>query len=350
MLTALMMGCEHTAPFAGVPGGAEGPLDGPGGEILTVAGGRSPTWSLDDQGILYVVPRRPAMSPPDQPGLPSPRPGGGECLALLPGGGGSAIWRYCNPEIETTGYREIFPSAAAGRDGAVLYVRARIRDGYPFPVGHVSDLVYDSGIPGTRPRRLLQLYRDHLGQLDPLPGQTFNWLTDLQFIDETRFLASAWRLRPDGTLASAGYHLGTISDDTTHLELIDVPAGALAATPSRDVVLVWNSIGTMQRHNISSGVSSTIAQLPEAGTRGVVDVDCDAAECLVLAVVPSSRTNFPDEFSIWRLGLQSMTLDSVTDFQLNNVGGVRISAARGAVVFESGAQLGLKSGLMGTLP
>lgn len=349
---ALLLGaCDHSAPFAGPRAGADGPMPGADPRFLTIDTIADPSWSADEGAILFRVPRRPPLSPPDPPGWTTV-PIGREvstCQSLLPADGGSALWQRCEWGAEFEGRIGITHAAAAGPGGRVLFIRRDKPRGFPFPVSARIDLLVVDTAVGSQARVVESLYRDANGQLLNPPGSA-NWLSDLRFLDATRVLAIAWHLRPDATMQFLGWRVGTLAAETITWQAIPAPLeGAMpTAADQGRALLWWRRDGTLVLAALD-GTSLGDGTAPSGGgTPDLAGIRCRGTDCIALTRAPSGPSF--DRLIAWRIALPGFTADSVGSFFVPTGAPVTPSTTRGSVLSQENRRLVLLRDVIPTLP
>jgi hypothetical protein len=351
-LAVLVGACDHSAPFTGSRAGADGPMPGQDPRFLTIDSVADPAWSYDEAAILYRLPRRPPLSPPDPPGW-TVVPIGQEtstCLALLPANGGSALWQRCEWAPEFEGRIGITHSAAAGPNGRVVFIRRDKPRGNFFPVGSRIDLMVIDTTTGQQARLLETLYRDANGQLLNPPGSV-NWLTDLGFLDAERLMARAWHLRPNGNTQSLGWRIGILANDTVSWQAIPTPleGGRPAVADNGQALLWWRGDGALALATPAGVVVATGSIPTRGGTPDLAGLRCHRMACIALTRAPFD----PDfeQITGWRVTLPTLATDSVAAFLLSPGDPVTPAARRGSVISQgSGRRLVLLRDLLPTLP
>ncbi|MGH7523305.1 MAG: hypothetical protein ACREK8_03275 [Gemmatimonadales bacterium] len=285
------------------PHGAVGPrVAGPEAFLTS---GTNGTWTTDGAGILYT----------DSCLTIPPVPFGSiHGMAMQPATGGSATWVRCEnraPLIFSRDSDELFFTPALNPKGKLLYIEAV---GYnvnapipclclPFPNGWHADLwTDDSGFaPGTR-RRLMTLYRDHLGVVtDTL---AVNWLSDVTWSGDNTFIALAGNLHPPIVLNSFGVFRGIIAG-TASISLVDGTSGARLFSLARagaTIVFVNDSL-TIREISSTGGAVSVVAKIPVGDERYIRDLSCVADRCLVIT---SDGARPPQTF--WSVTLTTGTI------------------------------------------
>ena len=280
LAAGVLAGC-HSDPFTLPAYGSVGPRV-PGAEAF-LASGTNGTWTSDGAGILFTgtcLTEAPVTS------------GSIHGMAMLPATGGSARWVRCEdraPLIFSRDSDELFFSPALGPKRKILYVEAvgfNVNAPIPciclsFPNGWHADLwVDDTGYVLNAHRRLMTLYRDHLGVVaDTL---AVNWLSDVAWTGENTFIALAGNLRP-GIMSPFGVIRGTIAD-TASIALVAGTSGARLysiAQSGGKIVFVLDSLVV---RSVSSGGSTpgVVATIPRGSHRYIRDVSCVADRCLVI--------------------------------------------------------------------
>lgn len=349
---ALFLGaCDHSAPFAGPRAGADGPMPGADPRFLTIDSIAEPSWSADEGAILFRLPRRPPLSPPDPPGWTTV-PIGREvstCQSLLPADGGSALWQRCEWGPEFEGRIGVTHAAAAGPGGRVLFIRRDKPRNFPFPVGARIDLLLVDTLAGSQARVIESLYRDANGQLLN-PAGSANWLTDLLFLDATRALAAAWHLRPDGTMQFLGWRVGTLAADTITWQAIPTPLeGAMpVAAGEGQALLWWRPDGTLRLAALDGTVLGDGTAPSGGGTPDLTGIRCRNSACLALTRAPAGPTF--DRITAWRIALPAFTADSVGSFLVPAGAPVAPSTSRGSVLSLENRRLVLLRGVVPALP
>lgn len=310
-----------------------------------------PVWSADEGMILYRLPRRPPLSPPDPPGwtmVPIGREAS-TCQALLPGDGGSGLWRRCEWGPEFEGRIGITHAAAAGPSGRVLFIRRDKPRDFPFPVGAKIDLMLVDTLLGSQARVVESLYRDANGQLLN-PAGSANWLTDLSFLDATRVLARAWHLRPDGSTQLLGWRIGTLAADAITWQAIPSPlesAMPVGADNGRAVVW-WRQDGTLVLAAPAGTVLGSGTAPSGGGTPNLAGIRCRGAACLALTRAPSGPSF--DRVTAWRMTLPTFAADSVGSFFVPAGAPVTPSTTRGSVLSMEDRRLVLLRNVLPALP
>lgn len=351
LLLVLLSGCGHSEPFTSASEGAVGPLRSAPWPVLTVGGGTDPHWSSDERGIVYVIPRRPVLSPPDPPGFfPSPTSERSQCLALLPAGGGSALWQRCHFAIESAGFVAIYPTAAVSPAGRMAYVEAAKRRGLKFPVSSRVDLWVGDTSQATSLRRVSTLYRDSIG-ISSTPRTEINWLTDVTWLDDNRLLAAGWHLRPDSTFTFLRQVIGTFASDTVVWQ--ELPASPLAAVPvgaqGGQTVVTWRTSGELELIPLDAGPRQSGMVPISSPVDSVVDLRCSpTSDCLILSKFPVNTTD--NRYVVWRLAIPSMAVDSVGSILHPRRQLMRLAPTRGTAVATAGGQLVLRPEIAPVLP
>ncbi len=346
----LLVACDHSTPFAGVRGGAEGPLTDTAPFFLTIDTVQAVAWSSDERGILIRLGRRPPLSPPDPPGWVRVPPGleVGNCLALLPAEGGSALWRHCDVGPEPSGRVALLGEADVSPEGRVVFVRVDKPRGFTFPIGARIDLWVVDTANGNIPARLQSLYRDSLGR-SPTPLDQVNWYTALTFLDSRRILALGQHLRPDGNAFDRGWFLGDLDGSAVTWRTLPRPPSGGTPIPADNArsLLWWRADGTVTL----TGVDGTVQEhgtIPRGEQSVVTSVRCRGMQCLALIRTPDGPQY--DRYVVRRLQLAGLTSDSVGAFLHASMAVTAVGTARGTVLVTTDRRLALLPGVVPILP
>lgn len=308
-----LLACGHSEPFATGPTGATGPLNADG--QLTVGSYGDLEWTGDGAGILIKTPR-----PTESADLPL-LPGGGHrdpldnCLGLIPAGGGSMTWHFCDRTLSHfRDSNDVFVSASIGPSGELLYAQSHQRPGFPFPVGLEAELWLGSRhAPYASRRHLLRLYRDDNGHPTVSPDQ-INWLTNVQWVGPNAFVASGGYMRPDALLTPFGVVRGVIGQDTTMLTILPgTSAIAQFVTADGGAIIVYNRLGTViASMPATGGPERIVTTLPLAPSRSIGSLSCQQQLCIV--VTQEAGSNGVRASNLWRLSLTSGEASIVRSF------------------------------------
>jgi hypothetical protein len=261
----LLMSCGHTEPFVTGNYGAVGPLTGAQAGQLTLFGGGPGRWLADGRGILY-------------------RNNGG-CFAVLPAGGGSAIWVRCEsrePVIRDSAHWTEKPALAP--DGRLIYTGCVGRKDYPYPVGFHCELWLTDSATGLLVRRkLLTLYHDVVGRPTVGPDEV-NMVGEVAWSGQDEFVARGQNLSPNGTTTDLRLVRGTITATGASL-------GAISGT---ERARVWSLVGntprivftrdalTLESASITGSGAQVLVTLVGINNRSIQDISCPGSKCLIL--------------------------------------------------------------------
>lgn len=302
-----LVGCGHSAP----PTGADvdrwtGPWSPGPPERLYPGPVNLQNLTADGLGVLisWRAPVSPAAHRRDSMDAP---------IGYLPMTGGSGVWSVGDDRPSQRDSVNRITDAALGVDGRLLYVETTHPVTFDstrhFPVyWHFELYLARPEDPGAR-RRLLQLFDEQDGHAT-VPDGTTNWLDGLQWVDRDHFAAVAASLLPNRSLRRQGLVIGTITADTTLLELVDDLTGVdrWSATGDGDVLI--QSGLTLSRLSIGGGPRRPLAELPDAPGRRLVASRCDRDACW--AITRDGAASFA-AWRIWRLDPTSGTIVATRD-------------------------------------
>ncbi len=359
LLVVGITGC-HSGPFGAAEYGANGPLaESINGSQLTIdfrplplftipvgALGAPLSWLDNGSGLLYLY-RRPTVACSQIAMFPKPscvvvargdslvRDSLDICVGVLPPGGGSRRWEFCDTRYRHDDSLDVIAGAAMNDRGQLLYVEATGPTDYPFPVSYHADLwLADSASPLSPRRRLLALYHDSVGIVTIGP-QEINWLSQTVWAELNTFLALGQQLRSDRTLTTVAIVTGSISDPATLLTPLPGTASArlfaLAQHASTVVFVREGSRTTLESVARNGGSASTVAVLPVVAGRTIDDIaGCLDQICYLLVGEQQGARS-----SLWRVNLGSGAADSLRAFTRRYTGG-KLEPITGRMVATNG--------------
>jgi hypothetical protein len=297
-VTALAIaGCGHS-PVSSVPVDRWMGAWQAGAPTRLTAHGVAPAGiSEDGHSILYLRTNKRPIREPD--GLTPPwRDTADVCVGLVPAGGGSGLWEYCDRPPGQRDSVNVIVAAAVSRTGQLLYVTATGPLDTVSPVREHWELyLADTAQPAVR-QRLATLYRDREGQAVVPPG-TINALGTLQWIGPTRFVAIGSYLEPDlkPHPSYIGAVLGQIGADSAVLTPLQVPARIrrFAAGPN-GTILAEGADRAIYALAATDGSLRGMSTLPDAPDRDIAGLGCTVRGCIVL-----TRDAFAGIVGYWRL-------------------------------------------------
>jgi len=359
LLVVGITGC-HSSPFGAAEYGANGPLaESTDGSQLTVefrplplfttplgALGAPLSWVDNGSALLYLY-RRPTV-PCRQISLFG-RPAcvvvaRGDslvrdsldiCVGVLPPGGGSRRWEFCDTRHRHDDSLDVIAGAAMSDRGQLLYVEATGRTDYPFPVNYHADLwLADSATRLSPRRRLMALYHDSVG-IGTYGPEEINWLSQTVWAESNTFLALGQQLHPDQTLRTLAIVAGSVSDPATVLTPLPGTTAArlfaLAQHASSVVFVREGSRTALEVVSRNGGSASTVAILPVVAGRTIDDIAGCLNQICYLLVGEQQGTRS----SLWRVNLGSGAADSLRAFTRRYTGG-RLDPSSGRMVATNG--------------
>jgi hypothetical protein len=359
LLVVGIAGC-HSAPFGAAEYGADGPLAGSiEGSQLTVefrplplfttpvgALGAPLSWLDNGSGLLYLY-RRPTVPCLQVTLFGRPacvRVARGDslvrdsldvCVGVLPPGGGSRRWEFCDTRYRHDDSLDVIAGAAMNDRGQLLYVEATGPTDYQFPVTHHADLwLADSATPLSPRRRLLTLYHDSVG-ISTIGPQEINWLSQTVWAESNTFLALGQQLHPDQTLSTVAIVAGAVGASAMVLTPLPGTASArllaLAQHASSVVFVREGSRTTLESVVRNGGSARVVAVLPVVAGRTIDDIAGCLEQICYLLVGEQQGTRS----SLWRVNLGSGAADSLRAFTRRYTGG-RLEPSTGRMVATNG--------------
>ena len=281
LLALILAACGHTDPIGYQNYGAIGPRV-PGPEARLNGAGPGSTWTENGGGILYIA----GCLGREAPVVPS--------IIMLPAVGGSATWEMCEADLSLRMAKfpvdstSEFDAAALGADGRLIYVECEypnIKDIGCLNLGHMSMWLSDSAWPFTRRRKLFELFHVVLG----VPADStnvLNDLADLAWVGPTAFVARGLNLHPFYGETFLGIAYGTTTAASPSISLMaGTSAVQLFSVAEAGATLVFTTPTPLviERMPVPAGGSATtVATLPTANGRTIVDISCRADVCLLL--------------------------------------------------------------------
>jgi hypothetical protein len=296
-----------------------------------------PSWAPNGSGILYGFSARPSQivevlglrcSGP-RVCVPAPVDSLDGCLGLLPPTGGSAYWNLCETEVTHADSTDIFTEGALNTAGQLLYIEMTGPTSLPSPIGFHAELWLGDPQRISSRRKVLTLYRDHLGVVDTTAG-ALNWLRDIQWLGTQAFFAIGQFKKPDNTDSTLGIIRGAITAGGADLAFVAGTTGPAArhfALIPGGTALVYVDTSALVKHVVvATGVKTILAALPIDTAGRAIDIGCRADACGIL-----TYDGTPRHWDLWKVDLVSGGVTLVKTFT-RTITGARLSPNSGDVL------------------
>jgi hypothetical protein len=221
---------------------------------------------------------------------------------MVPIEGGSGQWDYGDSRRSQHDSTNRILSAALSADRRLLYIQETGPlhfDPKHYPVFWHQELYL--GVPGNpgAALKLLALF-DEVSGMPTTDSGTVNWVADLQWLDNNRFLAVGGHLfpEPERAVKPLGLFVGTITSDTVLMEHVDNLGGIVGWSVTPDGLVLLQSNAQLSLLTLTDRRRATLATIPLENGQGLVASRCDVSYCW--AISRSSDTNSPG-WDVWQI-------------------------------------------------